>query len=216
MRQATARDWHLHHVAAVHGSDGNAILSRYPMLAREGRKLTRARSVAQATIDVGGTPVNVFSTHIESGKERASRAEQVQLLLPYLERFAPPRIVNADLNAGPDAAEIQPLLARGARIDYILLSDDGVLRVAGCELPDQRDRANVNVRSLVGTTDDKGVRPSDHNLVSCTLAGERRRPRMAAARPRRRQLSCRSPWLPMRFRSPMTRAVPIASTAPTT
>jgi endonuclease/exonuclease/phosphatase family metal-dependent hydrolase len=199
LRAATGRDWFLHHVAAVRGSDGNAILSRFPMLATGGRVLTHARSVAHATIGVEGTPVNVFSTHIESGKERASRAEQVGLLLPYLAEFAPPRIVNGDLNAGPDAAEIQPLLAsyvdawqeavrqnaavsyvdnppgrytrtRGARIDYILTSPDGPLQVAACEIPDQREGGNVNVSRLIRTSDDTGVRPSDHNFVSCTLA----------------------------------------------
>lgn len=198
LRLASGHEWFLHHVAAVRGSDGNAILSRYPMLAKSGRVLTRARSIAHATVDVDGTPVNVFSTHIESGNHRASRAEQVQRILPYLAEFAPPRIVNGDLNAGPDAEEIQPLLGhhvdaweqavrlnaavsygdnppsrytrtRGARIDYILTSDDRTLHVTGCELPDQRDLTNPNVTKLVGTSDDRGVRPSDHNLISCTL-----------------------------------------------
>ena len=198
LRAATQRAWFLHHVAAVRGSDGNAILSRYPIIGTGGRVLTRNRSVAQATVDVAGTPVNVFATHLESRDERASRAEQVKLLLPYLARFAAPRIVNGDFNAGPDAAEIRPLLeayvdawdraleegnasayadnppgrhtrTRGTRIDYILTSADGGLHVTGCRIPDLRDLAAVNVEKLVGTSDDRGVRPSDHNLVSCTM-----------------------------------------------
>jgi endonuclease/exonuclease/phosphatase family metal-dependent hydrolase len=198
LRLATGREWFMHHIAAVRGSDGNAVLSRFRLLGTGGRVLTRARSVAQATLDVEGTPVNVFATHIESGDERAARAEQVELLLPYVARFATPRIVNGDLNAGPDRDEIQPLFAsyldawdravrngvassyadnppsrytrtRGARIDYILVSNEGGLRVDGCEIPDLRDRANGGVTKRVGTSDDRGVRPSDHNLVSCTL-----------------------------------------------
>jgi hypothetical protein len=175
------------------------VMSRYPLLGTGGRVLTRERSVAQATLDVAGTPVNVFATHIESGAEREARAEQVALLLPYMARFATPRILNGDMNAGPDRDEIQPLFAsyvdawdravragaassysdnppsrytrtRGARIDYILVSNEGGLRVTGCEIPDLRDRSNGGVERTVGTSDDRGVRPSDHNLVTCTLA----------------------------------------------
>ena len=192
---ATGKTWFLHHVAAVHGSDGNAILTRHPIRATGGRVLTRERAVAQVTIDVAGSPVNVFSTHIESGRQRESRAEQIQMLLPYLAAFAPPRIVTADLNAGPPAAEIQPLLAsyadawgeavrqnaavaypdnprgrtRGARIDYILISPEGGLRVTGCAIPDQRDLARRDVMTRIRTSDDAGARPSDHNLIWCTF-----------------------------------------------
>jgi endonuclease/exonuclease/phosphatase family metal-dependent hydrolase len=195
LRVATGRGWFLHHVAAVSGREGNAILTHYPIRANGGRVLTHERSVAQVTIDVAGSPVNVFSTHIESGRQRQSRAEQIQMLLPYLARFPPPRIVNGDLNAGPPAAEIQPLLAsyidaweeamrsnaavaypdnprgrtRGARIDYILISPDGGLRVTGCAIPDQRDMARRDVITEIQTSDDEGVRPSDHNLIWCTF-----------------------------------------------
>jgi endonuclease/exonuclease/phosphatase family metal-dependent hydrolase len=195
LRVATGRTWFLHHVAAVPDRDGNAILTHYPVRATGGRVLTRERSVAQATIDVGGALVNVFSTHIESGRQRESRAEQVRVLLPYLAEFAPPRIVNADLNAGPPAAEIQPLLAsyvdawqeavrlkaalaypdnpsgrtRGARIDYILISPEGGLRVTGCAVPDQRDSTSRDVMRRIQTSDDERVRPSDHNLIWCTV-----------------------------------------------
>jgi endonuclease/exonuclease/phosphatase family metal-dependent hydrolase len=199
VRFATGRVWFLHHIAAVHGSDGNAILSRYRMLATGGRVLTRARSVAQATLDVNGAAVNVFATHLESRNESESRAEQAKLLLPFMARFATPRILTGDFNAGPDRPEIQPLFAsyvdawdravrnntatayadnrptrytrtRGARLDYILVSDEGGLGVNSCDIPDLRDATNRNVAKTIGTSDDKGVRPSDHNLVTCVLS----------------------------------------------
>jgi endonuclease/exonuclease/phosphatase family metal-dependent hydrolase len=192
---ATKQTWHLHHVAAVRDSDGNAILARYPMVAKGGRLLTRARSVTQATIEVAGTSVNVFATHLESGGEREARAEQARLLVPYLASFPAPHIVNGDFNAGPDRDEIQPLLAayvdawaqafvsgtavayldnppsrytrtRGTRIDYILTSPE--IRIDGCEIPDLRDFSNPAVQTRIRTSDDRGVRPSDHNLVVCT------------------------------------------------
>lgn len=195
LRVATGRVWFLHHLAAVEGRDGNAVLTHYPIRATGGRVLTRERTVAQATIDVAGSAVNVFSTHIESGRERESRAEQVRMLLSYLVDFPPPRIVTADLNAGPRAAEIEPLRAsyvdaweeavrlkaavaypenpsgrtRGARIDYILISPEGMLRVTGCAVPDQRDRARRDVMTRIRTSDDEDVRPSDHNLLWCTV-----------------------------------------------
>ena len=195
LRVATGRPWFLHHVAAVAGRDGNAILTHYRIASKGGRVLTRARSVAHAAIVVNAVTVNVFATHIESGRERGSRSEQVKLLLPYLATFPPPHVVAADLNAGPRAAESQPLLGRyadawdeavrleaaaaytdnpsgrtrGARIDYILISREGGLRVTACAVPDQRDRANRDVMRRIRTSDDFGVRPSDHNLVWCTL-----------------------------------------------
>ena len=195
LRVATGRPWFRHHIAAVHGREGNAILTRYPVRATGGRVLTRQRSVAHATIEVEGSAVNVFSTHIESGRQRETRAEQVRMLLSYLAEFPPPRIVSADLNAGPPAAEIQPLLAsyadawqeavrlksavaypdnprgrtRGARIDYILISLEGGLRVTGCAVPDQRAPARGDVMTRIQTPDDEGIRPSDHNLLWCTV-----------------------------------------------
>jgi endonuclease/exonuclease/phosphatase family metal-dependent hydrolase len=206
IRLATGRQWFLHHVAAVRGGDGNAVLSRYRMVATDGRMLTRARSVAQATLDVNGTPVNVFATHLESRKESEARAEQVALLIPYMAKFATPRILGGDFNAGPDKPEIQPLFAsyvdawdravrnktataypdnppnrytrtRGARLDYVLVSNEGRLRVRSCDIPDLRDRASGNVERRVGTSDDRGVRPSDHNLVTCVLSFANASPR---------------------------------------
>jgi endonuclease/exonuclease/phosphatase family metal-dependent hydrolase len=212
VRLASGREWFLHHAAATRGGDGNAILSRYRMLATDRRLLTRSRSVAQATLDVNGKRVNVFATHLESRDESEARAEQAALLLPYMAKFATPRILAGDFNATPDKPEIQPLFAsyvdawdravrnrtataypdnppnrytrtRGTRLDYILVSDEGSLRVSGCNIPDLRDRADANVTTKVRTSDDRGVRPSDHNLITCVLSLAGAAPRPTVPRP---------------------------------
>jgi hypothetical protein len=41
------------------------------------------------------------------------------------------------------------------------------------EVPDQRDLTDTDVKVHVRTTDDLGVRPSDHNFVLATLAVDR-------------------------------------------
>jgi endonuclease/exonuclease/phosphatase family metal-dependent hydrolase len=56
------------------------------------------------------------------------------------------------------------------RIDYILHADtwsaDGIaVRTVAAHVPDTRDLGDTNVRRTIGTTDDLGVRPSDHNLL---------------------------------------------------
>jgi hypothetical protein len=120
-------------------------------------------------------------------------------LIAFASGFAEPRIIAGDINAAPDYAEIQPLFSgyvdswenarqHGAasayadnpvslftrtqwkRIDYILPSQQSGLSSSACEVPDERDLSNTAVAVTIGTTDDRGVRPSDHNLLFCSLA----------------------------------------------
>jgi hypothetical protein len=52
------------------------------------------------------------------------------------------------------------------RIDFILYAADVTsLTTKSANIPDTRDLSNPNVVSALGTLDDKGVRPSDHNLL---------------------------------------------------
>ena len=152
-----------------------------------------ARAVAQATIDVQGRSLNFFSTHLDHADQTIRRA-QVAELTQFLSGFSDPRIVAGDFNAAPASGEITTITADwidgwehtvhvGAasayppdnaadlgtrtlreRIDYIFLSERSGLIVRAAEKPDTRDLANPNVTRLLGTTDDRGVRPSDHNL----------------------------------------------------
>jgi endonuclease/exonuclease/phosphatase family metal-dependent hydrolase len=106
--------------------------------------------------------------------------------------FGEPRIVVGDFNAGPDLSEsvhmaelyydswvsamnIGTAIAypdnpvylhtrtRRGRIDYVYLSKNANAAIQSTQIPDVRDLNNPNVAIWLGTLDDKGVRPSDHN-----------------------------------------------------
>lgn len=201
LHRATGVRWRHHHSAGRDGGWGNAILTRHPIVSTSVRRLAVGadRSVAQATVAVNGSRVNVFATHLDSGDNARNRASQAKELLAFVAGFPAPRIVTGDMNAGPDAGEIQPLFSsledawlaavyrgtaraypanpphrytrtRRSRLDYIFTSRDVTTRE--CAIPDLRDPSKTDVETKLRTQDDAGVRPSDHNLVSCVLAFE--------------------------------------------
>lgn len=193
--QKTGIAWNTHFVPKAPGiNEGNLILSRYSFDSVGTRYLSYERSIAQATINVGGTSVNFFATHFDHTSS-ALRLTQAHELLGWTANFANPRIVAGDLNAGNDTPETLSLLnvyrdswvdaltagtafaypdnpvwmntrTRRWRIDFILYSaDTSVFAARRSEIPDIRDLSNTQVVSFLGTPDDKGVRPSDHNMV---------------------------------------------------
>ena len=133
---------------------GVAVLSRYPIVDSRNHLLTRLSTqdttlgpqpmpgLLEATIDVKGTRIQVFSTHLDYRANPSVRAQQALDMRAYVERSGGPTIVFGDLNAGPDAPELKPLFAvlRDAwrsstdpgltypatqpvkRIDYVLVS----------------------------------------------------------------------------------------------
>jgi endonuclease/exonuclease/phosphatase family metal-dependent hydrolase len=133
---------------------GVALLSKLPVVGFTNHSITRLSTqeknpepsampgLLEATIDVHGTIVRVFNTHLDFRADPAVRAQQVAEMLGYIGRSALPTILFGDLNATPDAAELQPLLARlddtwpsssgpgftypaddpRKRIDYVLVS----------------------------------------------------------------------------------------------
>lgn len=199
--------WFSHFVPKFSGSlEGNLILSKRPLASTNGRFLSSSRSVAQATINVDGRNINFFATHLDDGSSSV-RDQQVAELSGWASNFAAPRIVCGDFNAGPDTGEVIRMTGsysdswadamglgtavaypdnpigvhsrtRRGRIDYVFYtrgSSDLVLRRA--QIPDSRDLSNPNVSVRLGTLDDLGVRPSDHNHmiadfdVNSTTAG---------------------------------------------
>jgi endonuclease/exonuclease/phosphatase family metal-dependent hydrolase len=195
LTQKTGRPWFSHFVPKAAGiSEGNLILSKFNFSSVNSRFLSYTRSVAQVTVNVGGRNVNFFATHLDHTSS-SLRLQQAQELVNWTSGFAPPRIVAGDLNAGNDTPEILHLLAshrdgwvdalnqgtasaypdnpvwmntrtRRWRIDFILFVGDATnLTAQRANIPDIRDLNNTNVVSRLGTLDDKGVRPSDHNLV---------------------------------------------------
>ena len=93
---------------------GTAILSRYPILNSSNTLLFRSpdqeqRGLLRADIEVRGVQVSVFDTHLEaySTIDRQTQAQQVAAMVGG----ARPSILMGDLNAEPDAPELQPLFA---------------------------------------------------------------------------------------------------------
>jgi endonuclease/exonuclease/phosphatase family metal-dependent hydrolase len=193
--QKTGRTWNSHFVPKAPGiSEGNLILSRYGFKTVGSRYLSYTRSIAQATVDVGGRSINFFATHLDHTSS-SLRLTQASEIINWTGGFAAPRVIAGDLNAGNDTPEIISLLnayrdswvdslnlgsafaypdnpawmntrTRRWRIDFILYSADTTIFAARrSEIPDIRDLSNTNVVNALGTLDDKGVRPSDHNLV---------------------------------------------------
>ena len=195
LTQKTGRPWFSHFVPKATGiAEGNLILSKFNFSSTSSRFLSSTRSIAQATVNVGGRNVNFFATHLDHTSS-SLRLTQAQELVNWTASFAPPRIVCGDMNAGNDTQEIIHLLAsyrdawvdalnqgtasaypdnpvwmntrtRRWRIDFILYVGDSTnLTVKSANIPDVRDLSNTNVVTALGTLDDRGVRPSDHNLV---------------------------------------------------
>ena len=193
LNQHSGISWFSHFVPKFDGTtEGNLILSKFPFASTNGRFMSFARSVAQATINVGGRNINFFATHLDDGSSGA-RDQQVMELTNWAANFAAPRIICGDFNAGPDHGEIVRMTGsysdswsvgmslgaavaypdnpigihtrtRRGRIDYVFYagsSSDIVLRRA--QILDSRDLSNPNVVIRLGTLDDLGVRPSDHN-----------------------------------------------------
>lgn len=174
--------------------EGNLILSKYPLLSVGSFYLSYNRSVAQATISVGGKNINFFATHLDDASS-ANRYTEVGELTNWAANFAEPRIFAGDFNGGPDTSEVIRMTnsyydswaqalnmgtaaaypdnpvgsqtrTRRGRLDYVFYSRGASnLVIKSTQIPDSRDLGNTNVVILLGTLDDKGVRPSDHNQM---------------------------------------------------
>jgi endonuclease/exonuclease/phosphatase family metal-dependent hydrolase len=197
--QKTGQTWYYYHVAKYSGTtEGNLILSRYPILSSDYRYLSYQRSVAQARISIGGRNINIFATHLDPDSSGA-RATEVGELKSFASGFAEPRIICGDFNAGPDTSEVSDMTSgyydswmqalnsssataypdnplgaqtrtRRGRIDYIWYSNGtNYLALRNAQIPDSRNLNDRNVVVYLGTLDDLGVRPSDHNQVVATF-----------------------------------------------
>jgi endonuclease/exonuclease/phosphatase family metal-dependent hydrolase len=145
---------------------GVAVLSKYPIVRWRNDTLTRLSTIArdaepapapgllEATIDVNGVAVRVFNTHLDYRSDPRVRKKQVEEMLGYMGEDSGPTLVLGDLNATPEAPELQPLLQRvrdtwqskaepgftypadkpAKRIDYVLASNH--FRVRSASVPD--------------------------------------------------------------------------------
>ena len=161
---------------------GVAILSKYTVVSFDNRVITRLSTqeqdpaptpmpgLADAIVDVGGTRVRLMNTHLDYRADPSVRVRQVADILRYIEGNAMPTILMGDLNAEPEAAELQPLLAslhdawptsNGAgktypaedpkkRIDYVLVSRHFVARAAKVSPTQTSDHRPVVAEVVIG------------------------------------------------------------------
>jgi endonuclease/exonuclease/phosphatase family metal-dependent hydrolase len=191
--QKTGRTWYSFWVPKAPGiQEGNLILSKYSFISTSSLYLSYTRSVAQVTISVAGRTINFFGTHLDDASS-SNRYVEVGELLNFAAGFSENKIVCGDFNGGPDTSEAirmtssfydswmgamnagtavaypdNPVWAqtrtRRGRIDYVWYSFGAAnLVLRGTQIPDTRDLNNKNVVEFLGTADDYGVRPSDHN-----------------------------------------------------
>lgn len=92
------------------GQFGNALISRYPIRSWCNHQLpnpagNEPRAVLEAQVDVDGTILNVFVTHLDV-KDETGRRAQVGALLDIASKAVGPSVIMGDFNASPYADEI--------------------------------------------------------------------------------------------------------------
>jgi endonuclease/exonuclease/phosphatase family metal-dependent hydrolase len=144
---------------------GVALLSKFPIVSFANHIITRLSTqetnpvpapmpgFLEASVDVGGHAVRVFDTHLDYRSDPKVRQQQVSDMLAFIGGVSAPTLLFGDLNAPPDAPEIQPLLQRlhdswptsagegltdpadvpRKRIDYVLTSNH--FRVRNASVP---------------------------------------------------------------------------------
>jgi endonuclease/exonuclease/phosphatase family metal-dependent hydrolase len=160
---------------------GVALLSRHPIIRWTNDTLTRLSTIAQnpepapapgllqATIEIAGAVVRVFNTHLDYRPDPRVRKQQVTEMLAYLGSASTPTLVLGDLNANPDALELQPLFERFRdtwqdsarpgftfpadkpmkRIDYVLVSGHFQVKAASVPVTEASDHRPVVIDLLL-------------------------------------------------------------------
>lgn len=134
---------------------GVAVLSKYPIRSFTNHTITRLSTqdstpvpaplpgFLEAVIDVEGTPVRVLNVHLDFRRDPSVRRQQVGDMLKAMGNSEVPTLMFGDMNARPDAPELEPLFQRlrdtwsysqgpgltgparnpAGKIDYVLMSD---------------------------------------------------------------------------------------------
>lgn len=159
---------------------GVALLSKLPITSWRNDTITRlstqeanptpgpAPGFLEAVIDAHGVPLRVFVTHLDYRADPAVRIQQVKEMLDYLGDGSGPTLLLGDLNATPNAPELQPLFQRlhdtmadrgealtypaeapVKRIDYILASPQFETRSASIPATTASDHRPVIVELIM-------------------------------------------------------------------
>ena len=135
------------------GEYGLAVISRFPVvdarrLALPTPRMDESRAVARAVLDVAGTEVSVYVTHLSHLPQRSSvRVEQAQAILRLVRSDPRPALLMGDLNDAPESPAVLllrrhlpcvfnragegvattyplPFPFSDLRLDYVLASED--------------------------------------------------------------------------------------------
>ena len=165
---------------------GVALLSRFPITGFRNDTITRlstqdsnpvprpAPGLLDATIDLHGTPVRVFVTHLDYRRDPSVRERQTREMVAYIDSLSPATIVLGDLNATPDEPAIQPLRQRlrDAWTISAISADSGLTYPA--DHPTERiDYVLVSRRLRVRAARVPVTQASDHRPVVVDLVLER-------------------------------------------
>jgi len=108
LKQKTGISWYYNYAPKYSGSpEGVMVLSKWPIVSKSQSFLSYQRSIAQATLSVGGKHVNVFSTHLAAPSNASSQRQiQASQLLSFANKFPEPRIIAGDFNAQEGTPEV--------------------------------------------------------------------------------------------------------------
>ncbi len=166
---------------------GVALLSRYPIVKFANHAITRLSTqqpegtpaapmpgFLEATVDVRGMMVRVFNTHLDYRPDPAVRAQQVTESLAIIGDPATPTLMFGDLNAGPDAPELQPLFER-LRDSWAAFADPGLTYPAAAPVK-RIDYVLTSKHFRVRTVQVPDTPASDHRPVVVELVVDRSHP----------------------------------------
>lgn len=103
---------------------GVAILSKCPIVSFTNHMLTRLSTqepnaapapmpgFLESAVDFGGTRIRVFNTHLDYRADPIVRRQQVSQMLGIIGQSGVPSLLLGDMNAPPNAPELQPLFGR--------------------------------------------------------------------------------------------------------
>lgn len=164
---------------------GVALLSKLPIVRWSNDTITRLSTLdpnpvpapmpglLDATIDVHGTRVRVFNTHLDYRSDPRVREQQVMEMLAHIHEASEPTIVFGDMNAKPEAPELHALLHRLR--DAWLGVGVGPGLTYPADVPSERiDYVLVSPHFLVRSASVVDTQASDHRPVVVDLALDRR------------------------------------------
>jgi endonuclease/exonuclease/phosphatase family metal-dependent hydrolase len=158
---------------------GVALLSRFPIVDWSNQTITRLSTqetnsqpapmpgFLEAKLDVRGTAVRVFNTHLDYRADPRVRQQQVADMLVYIGDASVPTLLFGDLNAPPDAPEVRPLLER---LHDVWTVADGPGLTYPADLPEKRiDYVLISKHFRVRAATIPATLASDHRPVVADL-----------------------------------------------